>query len=372
MAKSQLVFSKNKKGIVFSIVAIILVIFFMLIYTTVSNEYVQGTETYLLFKAKSAGGYESQIVNYYLPIALKQSSYAAIYAMINFTGVDNTYIPPSEFQNVFRSLVKNGNFSYNDGMNTYNWSINASKMENKTLSKWVTNLSINLSDSISTLAEETTAFGFNDSLTIVPDYDELYIYQSSPWEITVISLFNVTFLSSEFQITNLQKPVVVKIPIIGMRDPNLLVNSHGSLEIEIHNETEIINVWDISKLKSAIKNHKYYASSRAPEFLMRFQNVTNSSSNGIETFIDPVWVNTSLIDFNSTYMERSYVDFMFFNKTNCKFEDDSLKYLYNVSDISNLSSYQGFRLDLNSTVKYVGIDFNVSAAPAICRFGFVG
>ena len=354
------------KGMVFSTISILLVLFFTFIFSTVFTEYSASTDDFYTIKANAIGNYFDIVVDYYIPVVFSNAGHSALENMINFTGENQKFIK-GNFSEAYQSLIMNGtlncDFLVSGCKKTYPY------LQTNGLDTWLVNLSaVNFTDSTVTLSEATNLFTKGDILNISLDPTTIVMYHDSPWTVVVEAEFDIVFESPQFAINDLGRKISAKFPITDLRNPTYVNYSGNTLNVLYKNTTEIYNIWDIDLLKGAIKEHKFHANTNAPDFLMRLQGLEGASTFGAIGFIDPVWVNSSgpLSGF-SPYAVRPFTDPAFFTGSDCdRAGGDSLKYLYNISGISG-EDYEGFRLSFNDTLRYTGIDFNYSNIEAVCK-----
>jgi len=346
-----------KKAFIFSLISIIIVASFSLIFSILVNEYSALQEGGERYKAEAVNRYHEYIVNYYLPIALEDSSRSVINSMLDYVVERGSLMPSSKFQEIYINTSRDGFFSL------YGYKSNASLMENHTLEYWMNVFSYNGSTD-QWLSTSTNIFSEKDNLSVTLNYNTLYFSQESSWEITITGLFNFDFVSSDFRIKDDGFKVKVHLPLMDFIDPLYANKSSGEILLPIRNLTEIDNKWDLKKLKKVIPKHKFLSSQKAPSFLMRLQGNLNSSEYGIESFIDPLWVyygTGNLTSFNDTSWRRPYMDYSFFQLSNCNIETDYKNFLYNITDLSDTDDFINFRLDFNDTVRYLGTDFDTNS-----------
>lgn len=138
------------------------------------------------------------------------------------------------------------------------------------------------------------------------------VNQTEPWFIDVNVNMSIE-LNDSNKLASWNKTIVkrVKINIIGFEDPLYFINSYGKIS-NVINKTPYENFVignNTTNLLAHLNSSYYVASTKAPNFLMRFENNLTSSEQGIESLVNlQEFVNSGL-----QIKERSVVDYIYFD-----------------------------------------------------------
>lgn len=367
--KLKFIYGKRKQAFIFSLLSIITVLIFSVMVLSMMDV-VNPEEEYLENRVKTLTTYHSLLKGNYLKSVLESSTRAAIYAIVNYTIDEQKFIPNSSFQDVYQQTIYNGTFSYNDSGVIRNCTNCESLMLNKTLSYWAS-LVENYSEAVVSYATD---------VNIAPHPSSIRLSQEDPWYITVVGAFNISFESSEFNITDNKHIISSKVSIINISDPyyGVYAKGNGSRKI-IRNPDkvfQITNIWNRTILNDSIYNEYYFKSSRGRNLLMRIQNISyfsdeNPSSTGIESLINYNSISnpaSTLFSYNSSNISRrSFVDTYFFTDKYfpCHSTSDSNYFLFNVTNIS-LGDQWMFRLDRAAYIEYQGNATGIDSGDVVC------
>ena len=364
-----------KKGIIFSIISVIIVVFFLFVFSTITRQFEEQSDDFFFVQAEAIGTYHDLLVDYYIPFTIEQAARNTFDVMLNFSAEESELLPKSEFSRLYRELMEKGKTNFTEARqgNTVFVLHELNTSGNRTLADWLNEFSVDFENENITLAEQTNLFQSrvnvedSDVLSVTTDFSRLNFTHTTPWAVTVTAYVTIIMNTSEFEIKTKNKPISVDVSIIGMDNPVHLAHSEGNLSSLIDNSTEFINVWNISRLDEEIIEQRYFSNAHAPTYLSRFTNQTTPSKFGILSFINPDWIEDGsyFANYQTQVTRRNFVDYQFFEPTNCLFSSDPEDFLYNISGISNKYAY-GFQLDLNNTVRYTGTDFGGSNTEPIC------
>jgi hypothetical protein len=152
------------------------------------------------------------------------------------------------------------------------------------------------------------------------EVDQISLSMRDPWTATVqvtirVNLTDRAGVASFFQNTTIS----ADIPIIDLRDPLYSARTQGKLPTQVKktnitlfvNDTGNIN--DTSLLQYHLNHSLYINSSRAPNFLMRFENNLSPDVNGIESLVNlQVLADQGYIISDNN---RSVVDYIYFGES---------------------------------------------------------
>ena len=177
--------------------------------------------------------------------------------------------------------------------------------------------------------------GINTNITVT----NVILNQSNPWSVDV-NVFADVNISDTRNIASwsFSEMYTTNVPIDNLRDPlystftaNKLPNTIRFLDVEF-----LVNTTDndTTNLVEHANASYYIASEFAPTFIMRFENQTNASPNGIESLVNIDRLSDQELE---VYSERSKVDFIYFNNlavngTICNVENVSADLYFIIPD----------------------------------------
>ncbi|MBI2574256.1 hypothetical protein HYV82_00025 [Candidatus Woesearchaeota archaeon] len=334
--------SKSKKGIFFTIIAIMLVAILAIAFAP--EEYVTFKDRMPAVKTRVdvANEYVKILRNSYIEASAQTSgrdAMAALVLYINKTG----YLPnETAVSSTFKEIMLNGTINgkpvetYLDSSSSY------SIMHSRTFFHKIGAIE---NASRETLLIETS---FRKNLS---DY-ELTLYQSNetgPWRIGV----NITisyYVNASLSSWSITQTASTTFPAEGILDPLQLVSGANNISPVIRTNS---TVWDISNFSKLIEDQKYKQDSSAPSFLMRlYGNLSTGSGSvccGIESPINP---NKIGIDINKC-TRKSYIDWCFYS-ANCA--PDAAGKIWNITGITTYTlepkKFNGFKLDTSHAAAY--------------------
>lgn len=128
--------------------------------------------------------------------------------------------------------------------------------------------------------------GFKTSINVT----NITLTQNDPWHITVGMTALITINdSNNLASWNFEKQYSTDVPIANLRDPLYSSFTSGKVPntIRAFNKSYFVSSNnDTTNLLIHLNDSDYYASTRAPDFLMRFENNYSASPYGIESFVD--------------------------------------------------------------------------------------
>jgi len=153
------------------------------------------------------------------------------------------------------------------------------------------------------------------------------ISQTDPWNLKVALTTTLTVNDKGGLASwNKTSTTISYIPISNFNDPIYATNTAGKVLNKI-NKTPyqtFVTASDYTNLTNHFQNSLYIASTSAPSFLMRFQGNLSSSSNGIESLVNP----QTLADVGISAKYKSVIDYIYFST------DDPTK--YTIPPVNNL------------------------------------
>jgi hypothetical protein len=365
----------KKKGIVFSIISVLIVLSFGLVVSFMVTEVNYQADDSFVYKAESLNQYYSLLKTHYLPRILSVTSRVAMEEIIKYEITNGKFIDKGNLTLAYQDLIKDGNYS---GVSPY-IPIDYALDQTKTLDYWTAFFEDQAIILFNLPTINTSGGAMEDPINITPLYSTFTLEQTSPWEVMVTTYFNISVDAGDFKISDEMYEIKTSFSILDLEDPLYGVHADTLYPINFTNYTRLVNEWDQEELEDALDSYIYFHSSRAPCFLMRLQNISESADAnsdctpdaGIESFLHPDdirFTGAPFESYNISARKKSYIDFMFFDDTMrlCAGDTDPLFYLYGIEEISNTSDYLNFRLDLNSTTQYLGSDFFSSNTTVVC------
>ncbi len=274
----------NKKGVLFTMVTIIILSLFATSYMT-----------YTLFKNRSPINDRITTLNNFvgeteqnLPRQIYISGYRAIFLMEKKTIDTGAFIPntTSSLNELFFNGTLNGT---HEGL-----------MDDATFSSLQKFLSAN-------------AAQINANITLLNP--SISITQTNPWSIKI--MFNTTMIikdKNNLAEWNRTLHIKVFIPIQNFNDPLYSINTAGKVLNKINKTPYSIFVTgtNYTNLTSHLENSFYVPSTSAPDFLMRLEGNLSASKNGIESLVN----TQKLTDQNIIVQYKSVVDYIYFSNNN--------------------------------------------------------
>jgi hypothetical protein len=143
------------------------------------------------------------------------------------------------------------------------------------------------------------------------------LMQSNPWAIDVYVTMNITIADTKNTASwNISKEYVTSVPIVNLRDPLYSKNIQVPNTIRQLNTSSLVIGNDTIALQTHIVGSYYLASNYSPNFIMRFEGLSDPDANGIESIVYimnmSTLINSSAHDW-SYYVNRTKVDYLFFN-----------------------------------------------------------
>ncbi len=336
---------KGKKGIFFTIIAIMLVTLLSIAFTPYDYVSYKDRIPAITGRIGVANTYVKTLEQSYVKAAVETSGRDALVALVLFIN-KTTYLPSfGAVNSTFSELMLNG-------------SVNGTPVEcyldNKPLTASVCIASLNPDYNV--MKNKNLLFKFSsienvsrDVLLIRTDFRDsndgyvVSLFQDNatgPWRVGINLITNYT-VDASIVYWNISQNITVNVPVEGLLDPVYLVNASFNNTIARTNST----VWDVNNLSKLVQEMKYSFEPNAPSFLMRlYYNLSNGGNNisgsaccGIESPINPNRLNIPMCT------KKSYIDWCFYSN-NCTQGD-----LYNINGITTYTDgeqYLGFKMDL--------------------------
>jgi hypothetical protein len=331
--------SKNiaRKGMFFSFISIMLLAFFMIIFSNIYSSQIFKAELDVKnAQITSANAMTEFVEDIFIPRMLRASARWATLYLINETNVTNAPMANDidQLSQRYENLIMNATLEGNLGT----WK---SFMEEYKMEKWFDLISESIDEDMH------LQISFNKSSV------DLIVYQISPWYLAFNMSLEFTLKSrdSEWTVANVYS---IDFPIFGLQDPLYLMNADRRFANRIFQTNSSAGkdgIWVTQEeFEESLFNHGYYVKDgNSPSFLQRMLNDTEdeflSKCCGIQSLINPGFnAPPNGLDPGNN---KSFVDYMFFNGTTpdmvCLNDPDPNRKLYQVEGISTLAN--GFKLN---------------------------
>lgn len=333
----------HKKAIIFSLIAVLLAILFISLYTTQFT--VQGDEG-TIATATRAKVIDTYVRNFekYTESSLKIATYRNLDSLTKQQIIDPTwsdgviglkfYEDEDTFTRVFINCATCGYVDCNTP------SVNTCSPDNKNygVEQFLNN--------ISQLAQEHMNINTTYTITIET------IEQDSPFEVvvnaTIAYVISDLIDANHFRWNN-TKTISVRVPINGLLDPMTSIYSNGTYNYSItptnickYNES----CWNLVTATQFYKAQEFRDMSNATAYLSRFWEsgqITPSECCGIEAFLNISKLNVT--------ENNSYIDHEFWAGTHqCNESDPATKTIVEFTTIDTVTPH--FRLDENAAARY--------------------
>lgn len=274
---------KSKKGVIFTLVAIILVLILILIIFT-ENEYrLSNKMSVIEIRVETINDFIKSVEKD-LNRGLYITSFRALLGIQSYISANGTFLNDTNAQ--FKELLLNGTIE--------NQKIEA--IENFTFTNWT-----------GRIKDEAEKIDISANFSII----NLTIYQQDPWSVTVDSLLILDVRDKRGIARWIRNEnIKIKLDIQGFEDPLYTINSFNRVIniIKKANETDFSVT---SNLINHINNSYYIESNTGPDFLMRLEGKTSNSTYGIESLVNIVKFSNQELP---TY-EKSSVDYLYFQSS---------------------------------------------------------
>jgi hypothetical protein len=263
----------NRRAFFFTFIAFAILSIFIIVFTST-----QVSQKSALRSDRSRvdvlNTFTKDLMYVYLPRVLLTSSRTALNCMI--TDIEGSHVPIDDVDLRMQELLTSGTLR----------GVAQPAMVNQTLSEWTAR--------IDQLGQKS--FRINSTV----QFSNIDVSQTDPWTIVVSAQVNVlTNLSDTIYSTG--DTLYANISLTGWRDP--LFALYGSSRRISRSPT---NLWNEQLFMIHVWNATYDHFPYSPSFLMRLENRTEASACcGIESVLDDAYGD----------LNRSYVDYLFFNNT---------------------------------------------------------
>ncbi|MFH0870434.1 MAG: hypothetical protein V1866_05255 [archaeon] len=321
--------SNNRKGVVLSLIALLMAVFFTIIFATDLNAPLDQKNDLVQSRVLIMNSFMESFFSY-AEASASVSGYLSLRGMLIDQGQTHTYFDaslspsnPLSLEYQFSYCMRTGNLTTTKlcpGMST--------PAKNMTLTVFLQNLS----------AMAVDYFKMKANFTI----NNISITQSQPFTVDVI--VNLTLkLSDEFANISDTRILTVPVTIEGLPDALYSINGTYNQTIKKTNITKLSG-WNITDLRQLYSRHEYRNYPLAPSFLGRMEANFSATGIGIESFIN----NTAPSVIAYPYrINDSTVDHQFWRKIS-----------FNCSNVFNLSStLLPHRFQLNDAYR---VNFNIT------------
>lgn len=168
------------------------------------------------------------------------------------------------------------------------------------------------SDLVNSLNDKAASINVNISL----NNSKLYVNQSDPWnlDVTLVSDF-LMFDKNNLARWDKVQVISAAIPVKFFEDPVFTVNSLARVSRKINQtiyEGNYVIGTDVSNLQDHVDKGYYAANVNAPSFLRRFEGDLSADPNGIESFVNIPELSAQGI---ATY-DKTTIDYIYFSTNN--------------------------------------------------------
>ena len=311
----------NKKAIVFTFIAIIMVILLIATFLLNISNRAQRDIQKTTIKIEALSSLVNSLNNELLQESLRSSSNQVFLAFLNHMDNKTKSKGNGHYKGHFIKGDINKNFQ-NAIMDGYykNDELDYMFMDdlNYTLTNATRQLAIFLQDN-------GANFTFNPI-----NKDDIRVFQPDPWHINVsfIITYDLNDSKNEVNWVVKNKPISILLNVQDYRDPLSLVSENQSITI---NRTDV-TIWSLEEFKRHITGHFFIEHTDAPSFLDRLQGKKDAASvNGIESILDP--------NFFANSGKRSNVDYEYSDKVHGKCSVDGMLANFRLTE-DHLNFYQ--------------------------------
>ena len=279
-----MVLMKNKKGMLFTLIAIALLSLFLISYTLLHVINTRGSVTR---RIGSMNNFVS-LVEQDLPRQLYASGFRVIFLFNKRITDTGNYL--TDFNSTFAECFFNGTI-YGE--------------------EQALMLGVRFSEIEDALNEKAR----NVNVFVNLSNPELWVYQEDPWRIKVV-LNTDLHIEDEGNLASWDRNATFEayIPIDSFEDPLYVVSTNGLVTNKINQTiySDFVNGTDVSNLKDHVENSYYIASTKAPSFIDRLQGISSADENGIESLVYIPRLNSQGI----TPKQKTVVDYIYFSSNN--------------------------------------------------------
>lgn len=301
--------SRSRKGVVLSLIALLIAVFFTIIFATDLNAPLDQKNDLVRSRISIMNSFTESFFSY-AEETISVSGYLALRGMLIDQGLTHEYfdssLPPSDNSSLEHQLVycmKYGNLTNSKpcpGMST--------PEKNMTLTVFLQNLSSMAYD----------YFKMEANFTI----NSITITQTKPFMVDVTVNLSLR-LSDEFANISDTRMLAVPISIEGLPDALYSINGTYNQTIRKTNITKLSG-WNAEDLRQLYDLHEYRNYPSAPSFIGRMKANFSASDYGIESFINNTDPGVTAYPYRTN---DTTVDYQFWQSIS-----------FNCSDVKNLSS----------------------------------
>ncbi|MBI3036450.1 hypothetical protein HYY73_01660 [Candidatus Woesearchaeota archaeon] len=320
---------KNKKGIFFTSIAILISAVLILTFGTQTGVTTKDQVPITQAKADAANNQVRDVKNSYLPQSVYIAAYSAFYAMADYMRQRGSYFSGPDaslkFNNTLKEMIINGtmccglaghipvcnsdsitdvnDLSIHEGVDTC---IGKQVMSNRNLTKRL----FDMENASFSAYRVNTSFNNNHSMALLFYQDN----STGPWQVGINITFRFSVAAGDVMINSTENISTI-FDIAGIPDPLYAVGSlgadGGTLYTNYFNATNATN-WNISTFYRQVDWRLYRHEANASSFLDRFYgNDVRSPCCGVESLINPF-----VMENVNGLRERPYVDWCYYGSGN--------------------------------------------------------
>jgi hypothetical protein len=303
--------SRNKKGILFTVTAIVLSVVIVLSFALYSEQRLKEKMSTIETRVVTMNNFIKDIEKD-LQKGIYISSFRAFLSMSQYIASNGTFI--DNVEQTFNELLFNGTIDNQQ----------VSLMEGSTFTDWVNKIQSE-ADKIDIIVN----FTVNEAKSV----------QEDPWYITVsVGISMEVEDKKQTSSWDINKNLETNISIRGLEDPLYVINSYGRVTntIRVSPFQHFVVGGDNENLLTHLNEPYYISTNMSPNFLMRFEGNLASSETGIESLVNL----QEFVDQGLAVKDRSAVDYIYFgNQTtaNCRINDTPLWFKL---DSEHLATYE--------------------------------
>src|SRR3989344_3180318 len=151
------------------------------------------------------------------------------------------------------------------------------------------------------------------SANVTINNPQLTVYQDDPWNVK-LNFTGQLILEDYADVAAWDKPlnIIVEIPVSSFNDPLYLLNTNGFMTQKVIQTpyTDFVDGSNVDNLKSHLNGAYYIASHLAPSFIDRLEGINAPSTYGVESLVN--LNNLSILDI-PVREGRSVVDYIYFS-----------------------------------------------------------
>lgn|SRR3989338_1166095 len=318
---------KSRKGIFLTLLSlsIVLLVVILVKKSGINSERELSAEQFRVIRLNNL---LADIKQNYLEMSLSTASHRALTSLSLYVSKKKSLF--ENFQYTFSNATLTGNIEADTGAVNLDTANGNNLMRGNTLSERM--------ESIKELVKKT--YGSDLSIKI----NSISILQASPWTVTPFMNVSIDLIdtTSNWSINGIS--ISTDLDIDGYPDPSFNYKFEGKYANHFLRSKIPLDKWDTDLLNEHIKNgtYVYWGDEKAPSFLMRFTDSTQSSKCcGISSLID----SKRLSDAGFSSGIISSIDYQFFSGLSC-----SEVKLYSINSVK--SEYQPLYMDSEYIGKY--------------------